>query len=114
MNDVSERRDHPRIEVEWPIALYFDDEIIEGTTKNITTDGIYICCNQPLPLDKVFRVSITPPNHQAVGVTGKVVWSDLYGLGDGKDVFGVGICLVEMSDKDRHYLNELVLLNLKK
>ena len=113
MDDASERRGHPRIDVEWPVALYFDDEIIEGLSKNITADGVYLNCDKPLPIDKIFRISITPPNHQAVGITGKVVWSDLYGLGDSKDVFGVGICLVEMSDEDRHYLNELVLSNLK-
>ena len=40
MNDPSERREHPRIEVEWPITLYCDDELIEGASRNITADGI--------------------------------------------------------------------------
>ena len=90
MNDPSERRENPRIEVEWPITLYCDDELIEGASRNITADGIYVCCDKPLPLDKVFRISIAPPNHQAVAVTGKIVWSDLYGLGDDEGMFLLG------------------------
>jgi hypothetical protein len=87
--------------------------VIEGVSRNITVDGIYVCCDQPLPMGKILRISISPPQYQAIGVTGKVVWSDLYGLGNDQDAFGVGICLVKMTDGDSHYLSELVLSSLK-
>ena len=109
----NERREHARIEVKWPITLFTNNDTIEGELQNITVKGVYIFCEKPLPLNTVFRMSILPPSHQSIGVSGKVVWSDLYGIDDDKDVYGMGICLLEISDEDRDFINDLVSTYLK-
>jgi len=48
-----------------------------------------------------------PPGRPAIGLTGKVVWSDVYGM-DKDSVFGMGVCLVEMNESDRLLLEEAV------
>ena len=108
MGNNIEKRKHPRIEVSWPIKIYLDNEVIDGEVSNISVEGIYISCEKPLRLSNTFRISVAPPHHQTIGVTGKVVWSDLYGLDKEERVHGVGICLMEIADKDRHFLNNLI------
>ena len=112
MDRKKERRHLPRVEVMWPVTLFTDDNTIEGESRNISSEGLYICCDKPLPLNNVFRMSIKPPHHQAIGVTGKIIWSDLYGIDDDKDVFGVGICLAKISEDDRRLLNDLISIYL--
>lgn len=107
MTNNIERRKQERINVRWPITVFTDKATIEGETRNITADGISICCDEPLRLNEIFRMAITPPNHQAIGVTGKVVWSDLYAIDDENTALGVGVCFVEISDGDRHFFKDV-------
>lgn len=104
----TERRKQPRIEVRWPVAVFADYGTIEGETRNISVDGIAIFCDEPLRLNELYRISISPPNHPAVGVTGKVIWSDLYGIEDDETTVGMGVCFVEISEEDRSFLSEVV------
>ncbi len=110
MESNNERREQSRVEIIWPITVFTDKGMIEGETVNITLDGIHIRCDDPLPMDNTFRMSILPPHHQAIGVTVKVIWSDLYGLDDSEGTYGVGMCLVEISGEDRRFLDTLVMV----
>src|SRR3990172_11136039 len=60
-----------RSEVRWPVRILSDQGTIEGETRDISFDGIYICVDEPLRLNEKFRMAISPPNRQAIGVTGK-------------------------------------------
>jgi hypothetical protein len=107
MNTI-ERRRYPRINVTWPISIVLNGEIIDGETINITVDGVLISCEEPLQLNEALRISINPPNHQGIGVTGKVIWSDQYAIDERDATFGMGICFVKISEVDRHFLKDLV------
>jgi hypothetical protein len=85
-----------------------DEETVEGETINITADGVLISCDEPLQLNEVLRISIKPPNHQGIEVTGKVIWSDHYAIDEQDTTFGMGICFVKISDVDRHFLKDFV------
>ena len=87
-------------EVRWPVSILSDQGTIEGETRDISFDGIYICVNEPLRLNEKFRMAISPPNQQAIGVTGRVVWSDLYALDEEETPFAMGMSLVKISKKD--------------
>jgi hypothetical protein len=107
MKNGKDRRNILRVEVNWPVVLYDNDDEISGESKNISIEGLSICCDKPLQLNRLYRLSIKPPNHQSIGVTGKVIWSDLYGMEESK-AFGVGVCLVELSEEDRNSLEDLI------
>lgn len=113
MASRTERRKEPRIEVRWPVAVLAEHGTIEGETRDISVSGLAIFCDEPLRLNELYRMSISPPNHPAVGVSGKVVWSDLYGIEDDDTTVGMGICFVEISEEDRKYLREVVSAHLK-
>ena len=103
-----ERRKHHRTKARWPIAVLAGEGKIEGETRDIAIEGILICCEKPLPLNEIFSMSIIPPNHQDVDVIGKVVWSDLYGIDNQNTAFAMGLCFAKISDRDRHFLKDMV------
>lgn len=108
MENEIERRKHPRSKVRWPITIFTSDRsTIEGETRNITVDGMLICCDEPLPLNEILSMSIMPPNHQAMNVVGKVIWSDLYAIDEENTTLGMGLCFVKISDGDRHFLKDV-------
>ena len=113
MATKTERRKEPRIEVSWPVAVFAEHGTIEGETRNISIDGLAVFCEEPLRLNESYRISISPPDHPAVGITGKVVWSDLYGIEGDDTTVGMGVCFVEISEEDRGYLEEVVTAYLK-
>jgi len=104
----AERRKNPRVEVSWPITIVAETGTIEGEIRNISVDGLLVFCEEPLRLNEVYRMSILPGKHHAIGVSGKIVWADAYCMDEDKAAFGVGICLVELTDEDRETLRALV------
>lgn len=110
MEGKKEKRHNPRVEVRWPVTIYIEGEEIEGESRNISSEGFSICCEKPLPLKKIFSISINPPEHQAIGIKGEVVWSEIYGInGTGKEsVYGIGICLVEISEDDKNIIKTMI------
>jgi Tfp pilus assembly protein PilZ len=104
----SEKRKHPRIRVKWPVTVLTDYAIIKAETRNITVNGIFISSSELLRLNQSFPLSINPPNREPMKVTGKVVWSDHHSVDNKTVPYGMGICFVKVSDKDRHFLEELI------
>ena len=105
----TERRKQPRIEVSWPVTVIADWGSVQGEIKNINVEGVMILCEEPLRLNDTYQMSILPPDHKAIGVTGKVVWSDAYCMDENDGVFGIGLCLVEISDEDRKALSDILV-----
>ncbi len=110
MDKEIELRKEPRIEVSWPVAIFWENEKMEGESRNISAEGLFIRCAKPLPLNRVFDISLNPPEHQALGLKGKVIWSDMYGIegGEKPDVYGLGVCLVELSEADKKNIKEMI------
>lgn len=108
MTEEIERRENERADLKWPITILADYATVEGVTLNISVDGVYIRCEEPLLLNESYRMSILPPNHAAIEVLGKVVRSEFYGMSEDKFTFGMGVCLVEISDEAKDALNNLI------
>ncbi len=108
MENSSEKRRHLRIEVEWPVIISKGDDFIEGETKNIAFDGISIFCEEPLPLDEIISISIEPPDQQSMVISGRVIWSDVYGIDDQNASYGIGLCFVKISNEDHSRFLDLI------
>ena len=113
MPDKTERRQHPRYELRWPVTVFVGDDKITGETVDIAIDGMSICCEKPLPIDQVYRMLILPPDHHIIEITGKAVWSNLYGVDDNDDTVGMGICFIEISENDREFFNDMISTHMK-
>ena len=103
-----ERRKQPRIDVRWPVSVMSDQGTVRGETRDISSEGVAIFCDEPLRLDESYHIAVTPPEHEALGITGRVTWSDLYGMEDGVTAVGMGICFVELSEENRGFLKQTV------
>ncbi len=108
MTITIERRKHTRGDIRWPVTVLADHGNIEGETINISVDGLSIRCDEPLMINEVFRIAILPPDGQAIGVSGKVIWSDLYGIDPNDTAVGLGLCFVSISDEDRKVFEDAV------
>lgn len=108
MENFSEKRQHPRIEVKWPVIISHGDDFIEGETENIAFDGISIVCEEPLPMDEIIRMSIETPDQQSRVISARVIWSDVYGIDDQSTTYGIGLCFVKISDEDRIRFLDLI------
>lgn len=108
MDDSIERRNHPRKNVKWPVTLLTESDMVEGETRDISIAGISICIDKPVCLDEIIRISIRPTGHQVIEVSGKVTWSDLYGIDDQNRAVAMGVSFVEISDQDRHFLHKVI------
>ena len=108
MDNKNERRTTQRHKIQWPVSIITDGKTIEACTENITSNGMSITCDDPLPIDKVFRFYIIPPDHENIDITGKVVWSDLYGVDEENTTVGSGVCFVEVSEENSRYFNDIL------
>jgi hypothetical protein len=103
-----ERRKHSRKEVNWPISIVSEKGTLEGEIRNVTVEGLFVFCDEPLRLNEIYRMSIVPGDGGAIGVSGRVVRAEAYGMAEGDTAFGIGICVVEISDQDREALSEIL------
>ena len=111
MEEFKERRKSPRIDIRWPISIQTDLGPVNGETVNISSDGVSITCEEPIPLEQVLRISIMPPDHQIIEVFGRITWSDLCGIDAENTTVGIGLCFLEISQVDRDYFTQVVTEN---
>ena len=104
MSNKDERRKNPRVKIIWPIDVETDHGTIEGETRNISSSYLCIYCEEPLQLNKIYRLAVYPHNRVEVEVMGKVVWSESYDLKDKPIRVCIVIKIVEISDKDRMFI----------
>ncbi len=103
-----EKRRSKRSDVRWPVSVESEHGTIQGEIRNISLTGIYVQCDEPLRVNEDFRMAIIPPNRQAIGLTGKVVWADMYGIDEEENAFGMGVCLVQIAEEDQEFLQSAV------
>ncbi len=102
-----EKRLHPRILVEWPAAAKTLQGTIEGITKDISVDGVFIFCPEEPELENSFAIALEPPKERFIPVFGERVWSGNFNFDD-RTVFGIGIRFTFMAPEDRQYIAALV------
>ena len=111
MADIVDRRKSPRIDIRWPISIQTDQGVVSGETVNISSDGVSICCDEPIPLEKILQISILPPDHQIIEISGRITWSDLCGIDAENTTVGIGLCFMEISKADKEYFTQVVAAN---
>jgi c-di-GMP-binding flagellar brake protein YcgR len=75
------------------------DGALELKVKNISLGGAFLCCNKPLPMEKVFDLSIMGPDMEPMKATAQVVWSNVNVPEDKVINRGMGVRFLKMSDR---------------
>ena len=120
MSNPADRRKHYRMDARWPVTIIMNSGTVEGETTNINAQGVSISydnplllgvstsCDEPLLLNEICTLYIRPPGFDIIEVSGRVVWADIHGI-DGKNkTVGIGVCIVEISDKNRGYFKDII------
>jgi len=108
--DPSERRKAPRINVNWPVTLITSEGTIEGESRNITPNGIFIHCQQKLQENEIYQMIIKLPNGKQIIVKGQMMWSNLNGREDTGALMDMGFSFIKMSDQDQKVLRAVISL----
>ena len=108
MGTEDEKRKSPRIEVNWLVKIYTASAVMEAETRNISSEGIFLCCEEELRLGEQLSMSILPPHCEPIQVAGKIMWSDFYGMDDQDRPVCIGMCFVEIPEEGRRLLQDVL------
>jgi hypothetical protein len=106
--DGIERRKYARLEVRWPISIISDQGMIEGESRNITPEGVFVHCRERLYENRTYQLIIKLPKHQPIVVKGKLVWSNLDEVEEDSVLGGMGFAFVKISQEDSKYLKKVI------
>ena len=108
MEDFTEKRKHSRINVRLPILIEAGGRTLACTAMNISSKGLYINCEERLPIDEIIYLSLRPEDHEFIEFYGKVIWSNFYGFDEEGKIFGFGVLLVQTSKIDSKQYDDFV------
>lgn len=109
MSPGSENRQHPRVEINWPVTIVRQQRLLDGMTENISNGGAFVRCKGLVPKREILGMTLMPPNYTPLKVTVETVWADMYIPPDEEiKPIGVGARFVSISDVDRQYLSTVL------
>jgi len=108
------QRGYPRADIKWPVVVKSDERTMEGVTSNVTPNGVFIHCQQPLRLNEVFDMDISiPGSDQSLRARAEVVWSNRYGPNDDISPRGMGVRFLRISSEARKFIARAAMDYLK-
>ena len=109
-----ERRIYPRAKINWPVEIKTNRGAMEGLTSNVTPNGVFIHCQNPLKLNVVFEMDINiPDTEHTISAKAEVVWSNRWGPDDEITPRGMGVRFVKISSEARKFIARAALSYLK-
>ena len=108
MTDNTEKRQHPRIPVRWPITIISKKGNIEGESRNITVAGLFVHCLEKLEKNEEYQMIIKIPEKESLLLNGRVVWSNFESMDFNASYMGMGFCFIKISKEDRSVLGEMI------
>ena len=107
-------RHFARAKIKWPVSMSTVDRSADGVTLNLSPNGAYIGCANPLRLNEVFDVTIDVPNSDSsIQATVEVVFSNIYGPDDAISPRGMGVRFLKISSQDRQIIAREILQHLR-
>ena len=109
-----DNRHFARAKIKWAVSMYTDDRSADGVTLNLSPNGAYIGCANPLRLNEVFEVTIdVPDSDSCIQATVEVVFSNIYGPDDAISPRGMGVRFVKISSQSRRIIAKEILQHLR-
>jgi len=103
-----------KAKVKLPVLINTDDRSIDGVTLDLSTNGAFVSCANPLRLNEVFDMTINIPNaDRPLKISVEVVWSNIYGPDDDISPRGMGVRFLEISSEDRKVIATEILQSLQ-
>ena len=78
---IKESRNHPRRAFSRPLRFGVEENVYDGSAKNISASGVFIATDQKLEIGQLIKVNLPLKKGKMVGTLGKVVWINDEGFG---------------------------------
>ncbi|UCF02450.1 MAG: PilZ domain-containing protein [Deltaproteobacteria bacterium] len=86
-----DKRLYPRSKVRWPVTMTTSVATVEGETKDVSSLGAYIQCQEPLDPSENLFLSVRLLAGSPLHVFAEVVWSNSPGLENKNGPPGMGV-----------------------
>ena len=108
------REQNAKAKIKWPVSIKTDERSLDGVTLDMSTNGAFVSCANPLRLNEVFDMTIDIPNSdRPLKMSVEVVWSNIYGPDDEISPRGMGVRFLEISSEDRKVIATEIFQNLQ-
>ena len=105
-----ERRKHPRAKTKWSVTLQTSQSVINTEIHDISPEGAFIRCLDPLEPAESFKMVINiPQSDRRLTVDSEVVWINSLGPDHSVTPRGMGVQFTEISNRDRQFLSRMIL-----
>ncbi|MGD8315436.1 MAG: PilZ domain-containing protein [Syntrophobacterales bacterium] len=110
MASHQERRRHPRAKAKWSVILETAQGVIKTETLDISLEGAFVRCLDPLKPEEPFKMVINIPNSdRRLAVDSEVVWVNVQGPDHSVTPRGMGVQFTQLSSNDRQFLNRMII-----
>ena len=110
MANHQERRRHPRAKTKWSVILETAQGVINTETLDISLEGAFVRCLDPLKPEEPFKMVINIPNSdRRLAVDSEVVWVNVHGPDHSVTPRGMGVQFTQLSSDDRQFLNRMIM-----
>jgi Tfp pilus assembly protein PilZ len=110
---VADRRTPTRIRARWPVVVLTGKGVILAETRDISSEGVFISCEEPLNPEEKLRVFIMAPNHRPLEIAAVVAWSNPHGLEQETAPKGMGLRFTKDSSDQCIRLQDIVAQHYK-
>jgi len=105
-----ERRRQHRAKAKWSVILETAQGVINTETLDISLEGAFVRCLDPLKPEEPFKMVINIPNaDRRLTVDSKVVWVNVHGPDHSVTPRGMGVQFTQLSGSDRQFLNKMII-----
>jgi uncharacterized protein (TIGR02266 family) len=111
---VVDRRTPIRIRARWPVVVLTAKGVLLAETRDISSEGVFISCEEPLSPEEKLRVFIMAPNHRPLEIPAEVAWSNPHASGQETTPKGMGLRFTKDSSDQRRLLQDIVAQHYKK
>ena len=110
---VADRRTPTRIRARWPVVVLTAKGVLLAETRDISSEGVFISCEEPLSPEEKLRVFIMAPNHRPLEIPAEVVWSNPHASEQETTPNGMGLRFTKDSSDQRGRLQDIVAQHYK-
>ena len=102
------RRQFARANVTWPIVVLTNHGTMVGETRNISVDGAFVYCPEPLRKRDKLRLFIMAPNRRPLDLPVVVTWANPHGSEGDLPPRGMGVRFERISQADQDFIASVV------
>jgi c-di-GMP-binding flagellar brake protein YcgR len=107
----AQRRSAFRAKVNWPVIVETKNGVVEAQTRDISSGGAHIHCDEPIELYEPIKMTINAPERIPLKISARVVWSDQKDNSDRPRI--IGVSFTEISEEDQEFIEQQALGEFK-